>query len=73
MADIIHELKLQNREEVVRFLKSLWNENPQPCPLCGGNLVFLHRKAKKNNCDWKCEKCEHIYRAINIFKELPDR
>lgn len=72
MPNSIDDLNMKNRDEVVKFLKSLWNETPQPCPLCGGNLVFLHKKAKKSNSDWKCEKCEHIYRGINILMDLPE-
>ena len=34
--DILLKLKMRNRDEVIRFLKSLWNETPQACPLCGG-------------------------------------
>ncbi len=72
MKDIIRSLKMNSREEAVSFLKSLWNETPQPCPLCGGSLVFLHKKAKKSSSEWKCRQCGHIYRAINILMELPD-
>ncbi len=72
MANIIEELKMKNRDEAVAFLKSLWNETPQPCPLCGGKLDFLHKKAKKSNSEWKCEQCGYIYRAINILMELPE-
>ena len=45
--DILNKLKMNSREEAVIFLKSLWSELPQPCPLCGGRLDFLHKKAKK--------------------------
>ena len=30
--DILKELHLETRDEAVRFLKSLWAEEPQPCP-----------------------------------------
>ena len=33
--DILNKLKMDSREEAVSFLKSLWSEKPQPCPLCG--------------------------------------
>ncbi len=72
MEDIIKELKMNSRDEVVAFLKSLWSEAPQPCPLCGGTISLLHTKAKKSNSRWKCEQCGHIYRAINILMKLPD-
>ncbi len=73
MSDIIKKLKMETRDEVVAFLKSLWSETPQPCPLCGGKLVFLHKKAKKSNSEWKCQQCDYIYRAVNILMEIPDR
>ena len=45
--DILNKLKMDSREEAVSFLKSLWSEKPQPCPLCGEKLDFLHKKARK--------------------------
>lgn len=68
--DILNKLKMNSRDEVVRFLKSLWSENPQPCPLCGGKLDFLHKKAKKSNCDWICTICSERYDTIKILKHL---
>ena len=70
--DVITRLNMRDREEVVKFLKSLWNETPQPCPLCGGALDFLHKKAKKSNNDWKCPACGEIYRTIGMLMELPE-
>ena len=70
--DILNKLKMDSREEAVSFLKSLWSEKPQPCPLCGGKLDFLHKKAKKSNCDWKCPACGEIYRTIHMLKQLPN-
>ena len=32
-------LRLGRREDAVSLLKSLWQETPQPCPLCGGPLT----------------------------------
>ena len=43
--DVLIKLKMDSRDEVVRFLKSLWSEQPQPCPLCDGKLD-LFKKAK---------------------------
>ena len=40
--DILIKLKMDNREEAVKFLKSLWSEKPQPRPLCDGKLDFFH-------------------------------
>lgn len=68
--DIMNWIEISNRDEVVCFLKSLWNEKPQPCPLCGGKLDFLHKKAKKSNSDWICTVCNQRYDAIRILKQL---
>ena len=68
--DIITELKFSSRDEVVCFLKSLWSETPQPCPMCGGKLDFFHKKAKKSNCDWVCTVCCERYDTIKILKQL---
>ena len=70
--DILKELHLETRDEAVRFLKSLWAEEPQPCPLCGGMLDYMHKKAKKSNSNWKCTSCGKGYKAINILEELSD-
>lgn len=62
-----------SREEEVRLLKRLWTSQPTICPKCGvAELEYLHRKAKKSNCDWKCPVCGEIYRTINILKMLPN-
>lgn len=62
-----------SREEEVRLLKKLWTSQPVNCPKCGqAELEYLHKKAKKSNCDWKCPACGQIYRTINMLKELPD-
>ena len=66
-------LKMNCRDEVVKFLKSLWCETPQPCPLCGGKLDFLHKKAKKSNSDWVCTVCGKRFDAIKILNELNER
>lgn len=71
--DVIKDLQMNNRDDVVSFLKSLWQEKPQCCPKCGGELDYLHKKAKKNNSDWKCKSCGEIYKAISILKQLPDK
>ena len=68
--DILNKLKMNSRDEAVCFLKSLWSENTQPCPLCGGKLDFLHKKAKKSNCDWICTICSERYDTIKILKQL---
>ena len=71
--DVLIKLKMDSRDEVVRFLKSLWSEQPQLCPLCDGKLDFLHKKAKKSNCDWICTVCGERYDTIKILKQLNDR
>ena len=68
--DIFNKLKMNSRDEVVHFLKSLWNEEPKDCPLCGGKIDFLHKKAKKSNCDWICTDCGQRYDTIKILKTL---
>ena len=70
--DILLKYKMDSRDDAVKFLKSLWNEVPQPCPLCNGKLDFLHKKAKKSNCDWICTICGERYDAIDILNELND-
>lgn len=71
--DILNKLKMNSRDEAVSFLKSLWNEKPQSCPMCNGKLDFLHKKAKKSNCDWICTVCGERYDTIKILKQLNDR
>ena len=71
--DILIRLKMNCRDEVVKFLKSLWCETPQPCPLCGGKLDFLHKKAKKSNSDWVCTACGKRFDTIKILNELNER
>lgn len=70
--NILDELHMSTRDEVVSFLKSLWSDNPMPCPVCGGKLDYMHKKAKKSSNDWKCTVCGKVYKAVNIFKELTD-
>lgn len=68
--DILNKLKMDSRDEAVSFLKSLWTEMPQSCPLCGGKLDFFHKKAKKSNCDWICTICGERYDTIKMLKQL---
>ena len=63
-----------SRDEEVKLLKRLWTSQPTACPKCGGaELVHLHKKAKRSDCDWTCPACGEIYRTIHILKELPDK
>ena len=68
--DVLDKFKMNSRDEAVGFLKSLWREEPAPCPLCGGKLDFLHKKAKKSNCDWVCTACGERYDTIKLLNQL---
>lgn len=68
--DVLKKYQMDSRDDAVIFLKSLWNETPQPCPLCEGKLDFLHKKAKKSNCDWICTICGERYDTIKILNQL---
>ena len=70
MMNIYQELNMADRDEAVIFLKSLICEKPQPCPICGGKLEFLHKKAKKSNCDWICKECGKRYDTIKILDRI---
>lgn len=63
--DVLEKYQMDSRDDAVRFLKSLWNETPQPCPLCEGKLDFLHKKAKKSNCDWICTICCYSFMDLS--------
>jgi tRNA(Ile2) C34 agmatinyltransferase TiaS len=67
---VLLELGMSGREDAMAFLKRLWNEEPTPCPKCGGILAFLHKKEKKSNCDWKCPRCGAIYRTMDLLNRL---
>lgn len=71
--DVLLELGMSDRSEAVTFLKRLWNAQPTPCPKCGGTLEFLHKKAKKSNCDWKCPDCGAVYKTICILDQLNEK
>lgn len=68
--DILSKYNMTCRDDAVKFLKSLWNETPQLFPICNGILDFLHKKAKKNNCDWICTNCGERYDTIKILNQL---
>lgn len=71
--DVLEELGMENRDEVVIFLKRLWTGKPTNCPKCGGALDYMHKKAKKSNCDWKCTECNKIYKTISILDRLNEK
>ncbi len=66
----LKELKMQSRNEIVSFLKKLWNQEKTNCPICGGELELLHKKAKKSSCDWQCKHCNKIFKTIYLLDEL---
>lgn len=68
--DVLTKLKMGSRDEAIYFLKSLWAEQPQQCPLCDGKIDYLHKKAKKSNCDWICTVCGERYDTIKILNQL---
>ena len=67
---MLHELKMNSRDEALKFLKKLWNEESTACPMCGTELELLHKKAKKSNCDWQCKACNKIFKTIYLLDEL---
>ena len=69
----LNELKMGSREEVLRFLKSLWNQEKANCPMCGNELELLHKKAKKSNCDWQCKVCNKVFKTIHLLDELNEQ
>lgn len=67
---LLKELKMNSRKEVLIFLKKLWNEKKVNCPICNSELELLHKKAKKDNCDWQCKNCNKIYKTMYLLDEL---
>lgn len=69
----LKELNMSSRKEAVQFLKKLWNEEKVDCPICGNELELLHRKAKKNNCDWQCKNCNKTFKTIHLLDEINEQ
>ena len=69
----IKDLNISTREEGLIFLKRLWNNEETKCPKCGEILEIMHKKAKKDNCDWKCTKCDMSYKTMYLLDELNDK
>lgn len=69
----LKDLNMNSREEVLRFLKKLWNGQPANCPMCGRELELLHNKAKKSDCEWQCKKCNKVFRTISLLDELNEQ
>lgn len=45
--EILTELKMDSREEAVRFLKSLWNGTPQPLPAVRRQIGFPPQESEE--------------------------
>ena len=69
----LKDLNINTRNEMVIFLKSLWNDKKAKCLICGNELELLHKKKKKNDCDWQCKNCNKIYRTIHLLCELNEQ
>ena len=67
------DLKMSTRTEALAFLKKLWRQEKTPCPICGGELELLHKKAKKSTSDWLCRGCGRVYRTIRLLDELNEQ
>ena len=63
---LLKELNMTSRQEVILFLKKLWNEEETQCPICHNKLEILHKKAKRNNCDWQCKSCNKTYKTLDF-------
>ena len=66
----LKELKMNSRGEVLAFLKKLWKEEKASCPMCGEPLELLHKKAKKDDCDWQCRHCDKAFKTMHLLDEL---
>ena len=69
----LKDLKMESRDEVIRFLKKLWNHEKSNCPICGSELEVLHKKAKKSDCDWQCKQCNKTIKTLRLLDELNER
>ena len=70
---ILKELGFNSRNEAMVFLKRLWNQEKTECPICGTELELLHKKAKKNECDWQCKNCNKTYKTIHLLNEINEQ
>lgn len=70
---LLKELNMQTRSEVLSFLKKLWNEDKVKCPICDNDLELLHKKAKKDNCDWQCKNCNKTFKTLYLLDELNEQ
>ncbi len=67
---VLKELNMKTRNDILLFLKKLWNNEDTDCPICGNKLEILHKKAKRNYCDWQCKKCNKVFKTIYLLDEL---
>jgi hypothetical protein len=70
---ILKELGFRSRNEALAFLKKIWRQEKAECPICGSELELLHKKAKKNNCDWQCKNCNKTYKTIHLLDEINEQ
>lgn len=70
---LLKELNMTSRNEVIEFLRKLWNQEKTNCPICGNELELLHKKAKKSICDWQCRKCSKTFKTIYLLDELNEQ
>lgn len=70
---LLKELNMKNRSEVLSFLKKLWNDDKVKCPICDNDLELLHKKAKKDNCDWQCKTCNKTFKTLYLLDELNEQ
>lgn len=70
---LLKELNMKTRSEVLSFLKQLWNDNKVKCPICDNDLELLHKKDKKDNCDWQCKTCNKTFKTLYLLDELNEQ
>jgi tRNA(Ile2) C34 agmatinyltransferase TiaS len=66
----LKELGFHSRNEAISFLKKLWREEKAECPICGNVLELLHKKSKKDACDWQCRNCSKTYKTMHLLDEI---
>ena len=69
----LKDLGFSTRGEAVSFLKKLWNQERVTCPICGCELELLHKKAKKDDCDWQCRNCNKAFKTLHLLNEINEQ
>ena len=69
----LKDLEFSTRGEAVSFLKKLWNQERVTCPICGCELELLHKKAKKDDCDWQCRNCNKTFKTLHLHNEINEQ